>query len=235
MIRLKIWSYFLDECNKKIYSISGDISSLRPLHINSKHIRFSHRLLESSKILTAYNVSSTKQKIVSVHSNKIGVLGVTSVRTTHGLFNPIAAFSHKNSINLMNVRHFSDVSLSTSMIKSTVQVEGIWKTLSESAPVETSQNALIWFHSTTGLPWWLTIILATWTIRATVTLPLALYQSYILAKVLNLKLEMNDIVEDLKLETKYDMHKFKWTENYARAMYNRSVSIFLPSDIAVFS
>lgn len=52
----------------------------------------------------------------------------------------------------------------------------IFKTISESLIVEKAQNFIIQFHDSTGLPWWLSIILTTCIVRFTFTLPLALYQ-----------------------------------------------------------
>lgn len=52
----------------------------------------------------------------------------------------------------------------------------IFKSISESFVVEKAQHFIIQFHDSTGLPWWLSIILTTCIARFTLTLPLALYQ-----------------------------------------------------------
>lgn len=52
----------------------------------------------------------------------------------------------------------------------------IFKSISESFVVEKAQHFIIQFHDSTGLPWWLSIILTTCIVRFTLTLPLALYQ-----------------------------------------------------------
>lgn len=60
----------------------------------------------------------------------------------------------------------------------------IFKSISESFVVEKAQHFIIQFHDSTGLPWWLSIILTTFIVRLTLTLPLALYQvSYRLRKL----------------------------------------------------
>ncbi|KAJ9578456.1 hypothetical protein L9F63_005326 [Diploptera punctata] len=69
-----------------------------------------------------------------------------------------------------------------------------------------------------------TIILTTVFVRSVITLPLAVYQNYILAKVENLQLvEMPEIVKELKRETAIAMKQFNWTEKEARMIYNRSL------------
>ncbi|KAJ8979575.1 hypothetical protein NQ317_019150 [Molorchus minor] len=100
---------------------------------------------------------------------------------------------------------------------------GIFKTLSESTPVEYAQKLLLVTHDYTGLPWWASIVCTTVLLRTCVTLPLAVYQYYILAKLENLKLEMPKIVEELKKETAVAIKLYNWNENIAKATYNRSV------------
>lgn len=61
---------------------------------------------------------------------------------------------------------------------------GSWyEALATSAPVQGTEEALLGVHSATGLPWWACIGLSTVALRGAVTLPLAAYQHYILAKV----------------------------------------------------
>lgn len=122
-----------------------------------------------------------------------------------------------NSKNLKSKRHVS--------IDSIIQTQsGIFKAISESTPVSYAQDFFINVHSLTGLPWWASIVLTTVLLRTFITLPLAIYQQYILAKVQFLTIEMGSIVDELKKETTLAMGKFNWTEQYARSVYNRSVS-----------
>ncbi|KAK2506098.1 hypothetical protein MC885_008522 [Smutsia gigantea] len=61
---------------------------------------------------------------------------------------------------------------------------GSWyEALATSAPVLGTEQVLLCAHTATGLPWWGTILLTTVALRGAVTLPLAAYQHYILAKV----------------------------------------------------
>ncbi|XP_056648698.1 cytochrome c oxidase assembly protein COX18, mitochondrial isoform X1 [Diorhabda sublineata] len=100
---------------------------------------------------------------------------------------------------------------------------GIFKWISESTPVEYLQNFLLTMHDTTGLPWWATIVCTTVLLRTCVTLPLAVYQNYILAKLHNLQLEMPAIVEELKKETSIAVKMYNWDEKKAKMVYNRSI------------
>ncbi|CAL1685066.1 unnamed protein product [Lasius platythorax] len=104
-----------------------------------------------------------------------------------------------------------------------MQFSGIFKTLSESTLVKISQDSLLWMHDYTGLPWWSVIVLTTIMMRTAITLPLALYQQYIFAKVENLKYEMDEIVKEMKIETNYGIYKYNWPKEYARRLYNHSM------------
>ncbi|XP_024937992.1 uncharacterized protein LOC107265307 isoform X2 [Cephus cinctus] len=142
----------------------------------------------------------------------------------------IGLLSHSTPRTLsVAVRHFSTNSASEHVGSNNIEaplmvMTGIWKKLSECPPVEFVQNSLISLHSSTGLPWWATIVLATVMTRSIVTIPLSCYQVYITAKLHNLKYEMEDIVKELKKETNLAVRQFKWTEDYARSVYNRSLN-----------
>lgn len=105
-------------------------------------------------------------------------------------------------------------------------VNGIWKSLSNSQPVSFVQDGLVQLHEISGLPWWATIVASTFILRSCVTLPLAVYQNKIMARLELIALEMPAIVKELKQEAAYAMKKYNWTENKTRAIYNSSVSTF---------
>lgn len=102
--------------------------------------------------------------------------------------------------------------------------ESFWNSVSSSGPVNFAMQSITQLHDVSGLPWWSTIIVSTVLLRATITFPLGIYQSKILAKVEKITEEMPDIVKELKVETAVAMKKFRWTEKQARIMYNRSLS-----------
>lgn len=102
---------------------------------------------------------------------------------------------------------------------------GIWESISASQPVNFLQDLTIQLHDVSGMPWWSTIILSTVLLRGFITMPLALYQNKILAKVEKIATEeMPKLVKELKMETAVAVKKFNWTEQQAKVMYTRSLN-----------
>ncbi|XP_029676642.1 cytochrome c oxidase assembly protein COX18, mitochondrial [Formica exsecta] len=136
----------------------------------------------------------------------------------------IGCKNYYSSQHYNSIRHFSSVNVD-SIAESQVpmQFSGIFRTLSESALVKFTQDSLLWMHDYTGLPWWSVIVLTTIMTRTAITLPLSLYQQYIFAKLENLKSEMDEIVKEMKIETNYGIHKYNWSKEYARRLYNHSM------------
>lgn len=123
-----------------------------------------------------------------------------------------------------SVRYISNVGVdSIAEAQVPTQFNGVFKVISESAPVKLTQDSLLLVHDYTGLPWWSVIILATIIMRTTVTLPLSLYQLYIFAKLENLKYEMDEIVKEMKTEMNFGIHKYNWSKKYATRLYNHSM------------
>ncbi|XP_063825655.1 cytochrome c oxidase assembly protein COX18, mitochondrial [Ostrinia nubilalis] len=111
-----------------------------------------------------------------------------------------------------------------------LSVDGIVKwqqetyaSISNSNPVHFIQDGLLSFHEITGLSWWATIITSTILIRSLMTLPLTVYQNYILAKVENISLELQDMVNELKKETAMAKKMYKLTDKQAVAIYKSSL------------
>ncbi|XP_039303587.1 cytochrome c oxidase assembly protein COX18, mitochondrial isoform X2 [Solenopsis invicta] len=123
-----------------------------------------------------------------------------------------------------SVRYLSNASIdSIAETQVPMQFSGIFKVISESAPIKVVQDYLLLVHDYTGLPWWSVIMLTTIIMRTTVTLPLSLYQLYIFGKLENLKTEMDEIVKEMKKEINYGTHKYNWSKKYATRLYNHSV------------
>ncbi|KAF6208265.1 hypothetical protein GE061_016719 [Apolygus lucorum] len=96
----------------------------------------------------------------------------------------------------------------------------IFSYLSECAATEVMRSASIYVHDFTGLPWWATVVIITATLRTFITFPLAIYQSYILAKVENLsKLDMPEIAPEVKKMVKLRAAAENWTEKRASLQY----------------
>ncbi|XP_028737721.1 cytochrome c oxidase assembly protein COX18, mitochondrial isoform X1 [Peromyscus leucopus] len=100
---------------------------------------------------------------------------------------------------------------------------GWYEALAASAPVRAAEEVLLGSQAATGLPWWGSILLSTVALRGAVTLPLAAYQHYILAKVENLQPEIKDIAKRLNQEVAVCAHRFGWSKRLARLTYLKNM------------
>ncbi|XP_036057506.1 cytochrome c oxidase assembly protein COX18, mitochondrial isoform X2 [Onychomys torridus] len=100
---------------------------------------------------------------------------------------------------------------------------GWYEALAASGPVRAAEEVLLGSQAATGLPWWGSILLSTVALRGAVTLPLAAYQHYILAKVENLQPEIKDIAKRLNQEVAVCAHRFGWSKRVARLMYLKNM------------
>lgn len=101
--------------------------------------------------------------------------------------------------------------------------EQTYQSISNSTPVHFIQDGLLYVHDITGLPWWATIVATTIVIRTGMTLPLTVYQNYILAKVENISLELKDMVNELKKETAIAKKAYNLTDKQATILFKRSL------------
>lgn len=102
--------------------------------------------------------------------------------------------------------------------------QDLWTSISQSKGVAILQDANVQLHDITGLPWWATIITSTILLRGCITLPLALYQNRILAKVERITtVDMPEIAKELKMETGLAIKKFGWDEKTAKVQFMRSM------------
>lgn len=60
---------------------------------------------------------------------------------------------------------------------------GLYNSLSHSGPVHLCEHFLVGVQQVSGLPWWLSVVMATVSVRTFITLPLAAYQLVIVSKV----------------------------------------------------
>lgn len=117
-------------------------------------------------------------------------------------------------------RSFSAQSSLDSVVQSYAH---IFKSLSESTVVQCAQNMVIMIHDQSGLPWWASIMLTTVLIRSLVTLPLSLYQNYVLAKLAHVSIEMTEIAKEAARETTIAVKQFQWTEAQAKLAFRRAM------------
>ncbi|XP_036783427.2 cytochrome c oxidase assembly protein COX18, mitochondrial isoform X2 [Manis pentadactyla] len=101
---------------------------------------------------------------------------------------------------------------------------GSWyEALATSAPVQGTEQMLLCAHTATGLPWWGSILLTTVALRGAVTLPLAAYQHYILAKVENLQPEIKNMSRHLNQEVAIRVDQLGWSKKVARLTYLKNM------------
>ncbi|XP_054584427.1 cytochrome c oxidase assembly protein COX18, mitochondrial isoform X3 [Eptesicus fuscus] len=109
---------------------------------------------------------------------------------------------------------------------------GWYEALAASAPVQGAEEMLLAAHGVTGLPWWGSILFTTVALRGAVTLPLAAYQHYILAKVENLQPEIKNIAQHLNHEVAVRAKQLGWSKRVARFTYIKNMQR-LVSDLYV--
>ncbi|XP_045388414.1 cytochrome c oxidase assembly protein COX18, mitochondrial isoform X2 [Lemur catta] len=104
---------------------------------------------------------------------------------------------------------------------------GWYEALAASAPVRGAEDVLLAAHAATGLPWWGSILVTTVALRGAVTLPLAAYQHYILAKVENLQPEIKNIARHLNQEVAVRANQLGWSKRVARLTYLKTMRRFV--------
>nr|XP_012600436.1 mitochondrial inner membrane protein COX18 isoform X2 [Microcebus murinus] len=104
---------------------------------------------------------------------------------------------------------------------------GWYEALAASAPVRGAEAVLLGTQAATGLPWWGSILLTTVAVRGAVTLPLAAYQHYILAKVENLQPEIKNIARHLNQEVAVRANQLGWSKRFARLTYLKNMRRFV--------
>lgn len=101
--------------------------------------------------------------------------------------------------------------------------QDLYSGISNSKIVHFMQDGLLEFHDITGMPWWATIVTSTILVRALMTLPLTVYQNYILAKVENVSLELKDLLNELKKETAIAKKMYNLNDKQTYILFQRSL------------
>ncbi|XP_066498284.1 cytochrome c oxidase assembly protein COX18, mitochondrial isoform X2 [Hoplias malabaricus] len=100
---------------------------------------------------------------------------------------------------------------------------GWYESIADSGPVHLTEQLLVFTQQTTGLPWWLSIICTTVTLRTAVTLPLAVYQNIIIAKVEALQKEIAELARRLRYEISVKAREKNWTEKTCRYHFRKNL------------
>lgn len=170
---------------------------------------------------------------------------MNSIKLANGLFKNTYKLNFRNYSVLCNnntdIRQYEVVPVNSKLLRINqtfpivcqhrkFSVEGFVKwqqetyaSISNSQLVNFMQDGLLSYHEITGLSWWSTIVTSTILIRALTTLPLTVYQNYILAKVENISVEFKDIVNELKKEAAMAKKGYKLTDKQTMVLYKRSL------------
>lgn len=100
---------------------------------------------------------------------------------------------------------------------------GWYDCLADSAPIRLTQDFLVGVQQLSGLPWWASIICSTIAIRAVITLPLAAYQLYVIAKIENLQPEIENLAKRLRYEVSFHAKQRGWSEKLARFHFKKNL------------
>ncbi|XP_038209629.1 cytochrome c oxidase assembly protein COX18, mitochondrial [Zerene cesonia] len=150
-----------------------------------------------------YRAYSVLCNIQRIKENKYGIGNENPNLTNHSLTKV-----HKRYLSLESVVKWQ---------------EEVYMSISNSTMVNVMQDGLLQFHEVTGFSWWATILSSTVLIRALITLPLSVYQNYILAKVENVGMELKDIVNELKKETAMARKAYNLTDKQTVILFKRSL------------
>ncbi|NP_001279727.1 mitochondrial inner membrane protein COX18-like [Callorhinchus milii] len=101
---------------------------------------------------------------------------------------------------------------------------GWYEGLADSPPIQLIQDLLTNVHQVTGLPWWATIMFTTVALRTSITIPLAVYQMYIIAKVENLQPEIAKLAKQLRYEVSVRAKQLEWSEKVTRFQFRKNLS-----------
>ncbi|CAJ1059292.1 cytochrome c oxidase assembly protein COX18%2C mitochondrial isoform X11 [Xyrichtys novacula] len=100
---------------------------------------------------------------------------------------------------------------------------GWYSALSDSAPVHLCEHFLVSVQEGSGLPWWLSITVATLSVRSLITLPFAAYQLVIIGKVEALQAEISELAKRLRYEVSIRARERGWTEKQCRFQFQKNL------------
>nr|XP_061793354.1 cytochrome c oxidase assembly protein COX18, mitochondrial-like [Nerophis lumbriciformis] len=100
---------------------------------------------------------------------------------------------------------------------------GWYQQAAHSAPVRLAEDFLVEIQQSGAVPWWLAIGAATLGVRTLVTLPLAVYQTRILAKIEGLRPEITALAERLKYEVSMRAAQRGWTDKQCRFHFRKNL------------
>ena len=96
---------------------------------------------------------------------------------------------------------------------------------SDNPPIGCAEKLFQNIHEVTGLPWWAAILLTTWGLRSSITVPLAIYTSHVMSRLEKLGPEMKEMAKQLKTEVMMAKKQNDWTEKEAYRQFKINVRI----------
>ncbi|KAJ0023984.1 hypothetical protein NQD34_003883 [Periophthalmus magnuspinnatus] len=90
-------------------------------------------------------------------------------------------------------------------------------------PVQVAEQFLVGLQEMSGASWWLSIAAATLTVRSTVTLPLAAYQTVILHRVEALQKEISELSLRLRYEVSVKAKEVGWSLDTCRFQFKKNM------------
>lgn len=100
---------------------------------------------------------------------------------------------------------------------------GWYESVADSGPVHLTEQLLIFSQQSTGLPWWISIICTTLTLRTAITLPLSIYQNTIIGKVEALQKEIAELARRLSYEISVKAKEKGWSEKTCRYHFKKNL------------
>jgi len=115
-----------------------------------------------------------------------------------------------------------DQQLQLSRNLGSVGFESLYTKVVSLPAVHQMEDGLAWLHSSTGLPWWATIVLSTASLRLLLTLPAHITQQKVLAKRVIMSEDMNrDILPSLQAAMRQHIVINKWSQARAETNYKK--------------
>uniref|UniRef100_A0A3B4YF58 Cytochrome c oxidase assembly factor COX18 n=1 Tax=Seriola lalandi dorsalis TaxID=1841481 RepID=A0A3B4YF58_SERLL len=100
---------------------------------------------------------------------------------------------------------------------------GWYSSLADSALVHLCEHFLVSVQQVSGLPWWMSIAVATLSVRTLITLPLAAYQLVIVSKVEALQMEISELAKRLRYEVSVRARERGWTDKQSRFHFQKNL------------
>ncbi|XP_077388323.1 LOW QUALITY PROTEIN: cytochrome c oxidase assembly protein COX18, mitochondrial [Festucalex cinctus] len=113
---------------------------------------------------------------------------------------------------------------STVRHRSSGAADPVWyEQVAHSAPVRLAEDFLVQVQQTSGLPWWISIAVSTLGVRTLITLPLAVYQMRIFAKVEALQPEIEALAKSLRYHVSLRASERGWTDKQSRFQFQKNL------------